>query len=291
MNRLTAWWLAARPATLTASAAPVVVGTGVAIGAGVFAWGPALGALTGAMLLQLGANFANDVYDHERGADTEERLGPARATQQGWIAAASMKRAMVLAFALAIAVGVYLAMVSSWGLFAIGLVAVAAGYLYTGGPKPYGYVGLGDLSVFLFFGLFAVAGSYYVQAKAVSLLALLAAVPIGALATAILAINNLRDIDTDARAGKRTLAVRIGAEATRAYIALLFVVAYALPPLLWLAGLAQPQVLAPLATLPWALALIGRIRREQGLALNGCLVRTAKLELAFAVLFALGLAW
>jgi 1,4-dihydroxy-2-naphthoate polyprenyltransferase len=285
-----AWWLAIRPATLTASAAPVLVGTGAAWADGAFAAGPALAALVGASLLQVGANFANDVFDFERGADNADRLGPQRATQQGWVSAAQMKRAMWLAFAAATAVGLYLTWVAGWPVLALGLLSIAAAYLYTGGPKPYGYLGLGDLAVFVFFGPGAVAGTYYVQALELSPLALLASIPIGALATAILVVNNLRDIETDARAVKHTLAVRIGDGPTRTYYQLLLITAYAVPPLLWWRGLADAWVLLPWLSLPLALRLAGRMRHEGGLALNGCLVRTARLEVVFGVLFALGLA-
>ena len=286
-----AWWLAIRPATLTASAAPVLVGSGAAWAEGAFAIGPAVAALVGAFLLQIGANFANDVFDFERGADNADRLGPQRATQQGWISATQMKRAMWLAFAGATAVGLYLTWVAGWPVLALGLLSIAAAYLYTGGPKPYGYLGLGDLSVFLFFGPGAVAGTYYVQALAVSELALLASLPIGALATAILVVNNLRDIETDARANKRTLAVRLGDRPTRTYYFALLAVAYAMPAVIWWRGLADAWVLLPWLSLPLAARLAARMRHEGGLALNGCLVRTARLEVVFGLLFALGLAW
>ncbi|MCJ7452011.1 MAG: 1,4-dihydroxy-2-naphthoate polyprenyltransferase [Steroidobacteraceae bacterium] len=285
-----AWWLAIRPATLTASAAPVLVGAGAAWADGVFAAGPVLAALVGASLLQVGANFANDVFDFERGADNADRLGPQRATQQGWITAAQMKRAMWAAFAGALVIGVYLTSVAGWPVMALGLLSIAAAYLYTGGPKPYGYLGLGDLSVFLFFGFGAVAGTYFVQAQAVSQLVLWASVPIGALATAILVVNNLRDIETDARAGKHTLAVRLGERATRNYYLLLLAVAYLVSPLLWARGLAGAWVMLPWLSLPLALSLAGRMRHERGLALNGCLVKTARLEVVFGLLFAVGLA-
>jgi len=290
VNTRSAWWLAIRPATLTASAAPVCVGSGVAWSEGAFAAGPALAALLGAMLLQVGANFANDVFDFERGADAADRMGPQRATQAGWITPSQMKRAMWIAFGAATMVGVYLTSVAGWPVFALGLASIAAAYLYTGGPRPYGYVGLGDLSVFLFFGLGAVAGTYYVQALSISRLALLAAIPIGALATAILAVNNLRDIETDSRAGKRTLAVRIGDGPTRVYCLLLLLVAYLVPLLLWWRNLADTWVLLPWLSLPLALRLAARMRYERGLALNGCLVGTARLEVVFGLLFALGLA-
>jgi 1,4-dihydroxy-2-naphthoate polyprenyltransferase len=285
-----AWWLAIRPATLTASAAPVLVGTGAAWADGVFAPGPALAALVGASLLQVGANFANDVFDFERGADNSERLGPQRATQQGWITAAQMKRAMWLAFAGALLTGIYLTAVAGWPVMALGLLSIAAAYLYTGGPRPYGYLGLGDLSVFVFFGFGAVAGTYFVQARAVSPLVLWASVPIGALATAILVVNNLRDIETDSRAGKLTLAVRLGERATRNYYLLLLAAAYLVSPLLWGRGLAGASAMLPWLSLPLALRLAGRMRHERGLALNGCLVQTARLEVVFGLLLAVGLA-
>jgi 1,4-dihydroxy-2-naphthoate octaprenyltransferase len=285
-----AWWLAMRPATLTASAAPVLVGSGAAWADGVFSFWPALAALLGASLLQVGANFANDVFDFERGADTHDRLGPQRATQQGWITAAQMKRAMWLAFACATVVGVYLTSVAGWPVFALGLLSIAAAYLYTGGPRPYGYLGLGDLAVFVFFGLGAVAGTYFVQALSVSSLAWIASIPIGALATAILVVNNLRDIETDARANKHTLAVRLGDRPTRRYYLLLLAVAYLVPAWLWWSGRAESWVLLPWLSLPLALQLAVSMRHDSGLALNGSLVRTARLEVVYGLLFALGLA-
>jgi 1,4-dihydroxy-2-naphthoate octaprenyltransferase len=279
-----------RPATLTASAAPVLVGTGAAWADGRFSLWPAIAALIGASLLQIGANFANDVFDFERGADTHDRLGPQRATQQGWISAEQMKRAMWLTFGGALLTGIYLTAVAGWPVMALGLASIAAAYLYTGGPKPYGYLGLGDLAVFVFFGFGAVAGTYYVQAHSVSTLAWLAAIPIGALATAILVVNNLRDIETDARAGKHTLAVRLGDGTTRSYYMLLLAIAYLLPAFLWWRGLAQAWVMLTWLSLPLALRLASRMRHERGLALNGCLVRTARLEVVFGLLFAIGLA-
>jgi 1,4-dihydroxy-2-naphthoate octaprenyltransferase len=285
-----AWWLAVRPATLTASAAPVLVGTAVAWSEGRFAAGPALAALLGAALLQVGANFANDVFDFERGADNADRLGPQRATHQGWVSAAQMKRAMWLAFASAALVGLYLTALAGWPVLALGLVSIAAAYLYTGGPRPYGYLGLGDVAVFAFFGPVAVVGTSYVQSLELTPLAGLASIPIGALATAILVVNNLRDIETDARAGKNTLAVRLGDRATRRYYLLLLAVAYAIPALLWWRGWTGAGVMLSWLSLPLALDVARRMRHERALPLNGCLVRTARLEVIFGLLFALGLA-
>jgi 1,4-dihydroxy-2-naphthoate octaprenyltransferase len=197
---------------------------------------------------------------------------------------------MWLAFAGAMIAGLYLTWVAGWPVMALGLLSIAAAYLYTGGPKPYGYLGLGDLSVFVFFGFGAVAGTYYVQAHAVSSLSLWASVPVGALATAILVVNNLRDIETDRRANKLTLAVRLGDAATRRYYALLLGAAYAVPASLVVAGLVDGWALLPWLSLPLAVRLARRMRSERGLSLNGCLVQTARLEVVFGVLFAVGLA-
>lgn len=285
-----AWWLAIRPATLSASAAPVLVGTGVAWSEGRFAAGPALAALLGAALLQVGANLANDVFDFERGADDGDRLGPPRATHQGWVTPGQMKRAMWGVFACSALVGLYLTAVAGWPVLLLGLLSIAAAYLYTGGPRPYGYVGLGDLAVFVFFGPAAVVGTSYVQSLTLSPLALLASVPVGALATTILVVNNLRDIETDARAGKNTLAVRLGERVTRRYFLLLLAIAYAVPLLLWWAGTTGPWVLLSWLSLPLGLKVARGVQTERGLPLNGYLVRTARLEVVFAVLFAAGLA-
>ncbi|MGH0036731.1 MAG: 1,4-dihydroxy-2-naphthoate polyprenyltransferase [Myxococcota bacterium] len=215
VSRRHAWVSALRPRTLWAGAAPVAVGTSVAVWEGGARAAPALAALCGALLLQVASNFANDVYDHERGSDGEDRLGPPRATQMGWIGAASMKRATFAVLAAAAAIGLYLVAVGGWPVALAGALAMLAAWAYTGGPWPLGYHGLGDLAVFVFFGLVAVNGTTYVQTLDWSPAALWASLPVGALATAILVVNNLRDIGTDARAGKRTLAVRIGARATR----------------------------------------------------------------------------
>lgn len=289
MSALSAWWLAARPATLAAGAVPVVVGTAVAMVEGAFRFGPALAALLGAILLQVGANFANDVFDFERGTDGVDRIGPLRATQAGLIAPQHMKRGMWAAFAAATFVGVYLAWVGGWPIVALGVASIAAAYLYTGGPRPYGYLGFGDLMVFLFFGLGGVVGSAYVQALAVLPLALIAAVPVGVLATAILAVNNLRDIETDARSGKRTVAVRIGEGPSRAYYAALLATAYAVPVLLFLHQGMGGGALLPIASMPLAVQLVRRVARERGRALNACLVGTARLELIFGLLLSAGL--
>ncbi|MCX7623417.1 MAG: 1,4-dihydroxy-2-naphthoate polyprenyltransferase [Thermomicrobium sp.] len=287
------WWLGARPATLAAAVGPVIVGTAAGVReTGTVRWLPFLAALVAAVLIQVGTNYANDLFDYLKGADRPERVGPARITARGLVSVGEMRRAVGVTFGAATLLGLYLVWVGGWPILAIGLASIAAGILYTAGPWPLGYVGLGDLFVFLFFGLAAVGGSAYLQTGSFSPLALAAAVPVGFLITAILVVNNLRDIPTDRAAGKRTLAVRIGARATRWQYAALVLAAYVVPPFVWLADWAGPATLLPWLTLPPALRLVQRVLGgADGPALNPVLKRTAQLQLAFAVLFALGLLW
>jgi 1,4-dihydroxy-2-naphthoate octaprenyltransferase len=284
------WIAAARPKTLPAAATPVIVGTACAHACGGVAWGPALAALGGALALQIGANFANDVYDAEQGADGADRIGPVRAVAAGLIAPSAMKRAMVLAFAVAMAFGVYLASVAGWPVVAIGLASIAAAIAYTGGPWPLGYHGLGDVFVFAFFGVVAVCGTAFVQLGHVPALAMWASLPVGALSTAILVVNNVRDRASDARAGKRTLAVRFGRSAGIAEYALLVVVAYAIP-LVLAASTGELSRALPLVTLPLAIARVrGLARAATGPEHNALLAATAQLLLVHGALFAAGLA-
>jgi 1,4-dihydroxy-2-naphthoate octaprenyltransferase len=283
------WILAARLRTLPAAVVPVVVGTACAAAAGGIAWAPALAALAGAIAIQIGTNFANDVFDAERGADGPDRLGPTRAVSSGLISAAAMKRAMVAAFAAATAFGAYLAWIGGWPVVAIGVASIASGIAYTGGPWPLGYHGLGDVFVMVFFGIVAVCGTAYVQLGHVPCVAVWAALPVGSLATAILVVNNLRDRDGDARAGKRTLAVRLGRHAAIAEYAALLAIAYVVPIALAVAG--RGWALLPLATAPLAVArLRALVGAGSGAAFNGCLAATAQLLLAHGVLFAVGIA-
>ena len=284
-----AWATAVRPKTLAAAVVPVAVGSAVAQDVGSFAPGPALAALVGALLIQVGTNFANDVYDAEKGADTADRLGPTRAVASGMLSPTQVKRGMAVVFGLAVAVGCYLTSVVGWEIFALGLVCIAAGIAYTGGPFPLAYNGLGDVFVMVFFGFVAVAGTTYVQLGSVSGLALIAAVPVGTLATALLVVNNVRDEATDASVGKRTLVVLLGRRfATAEYFAML-IAAYLVPALLLAGGNFEPTILLPWLTAPLAVKLFARLRRETGPALNDVLAGTAKLLLLFGVLFAVGL--
>ena len=285
-----AWLLAARPQTLTAALVPVAVGTACAAAAGAARPGPALAALAGAVLIQIGTNFANDVFDFEKGADTHERLGPARAVQRGLLRPSQVRRGMWLAFALAAGCGAYLTAVAGPAVMAIGVASILSGIAYTGGPYPLGYHGLGDLFVMVFFGFVAVCGTALVQVGHVPPVAWAASVPVGALATAILVVNNVRDRSTDVKAGKRTLAVRLGRRAAVGeYIALL-TAAYLVPAVMVLAGMTPRWSLLPLLTLPAAAMLARAVAVEEGAALNPRLAGTAKLLLAHGLLFAIGLA-
>lgn len=258
ISRAEAWVLAVRPRTLTAAIAPVLAGTGLAAFHDVLAWAPAIAALVGAVFIQIGTNLANDYYDFMRGGDTEDRVGPLRVTQAGILAPETVRRGMIVVLGAAVLVGVYLVWIAGWPIVWIGLASVACAVLYTGGPFPLAYHGLGDIFVFVFFGLIAVGGTYFVQALTWPPDAVLAGVGVGALSTSILVVNNLRDIETDEKAGKRTLAVRLGARGTKIEYVVTFVVAAAVPivgvvrfewPLLTLIALGvAPLCLAPLTT-------------------------------------------
>jgi len=282
------WWLAARPRTLPVAVAPVLVGTAVALADGVARPLPALAALAGALLITIGTNLANDLSDHERGADGPDRTGPPRAMQMGWLSSQEMRAGIAVVFGAAALVGLYLVAIGGWPVALAGVLSIAAGIAYTGGPFPFGYRGLGDPAVFVFFGLVAVGGTYYVQAGTLSAGALGAAIPVGCLATAILVANNVRDLETDRRAGKHTLAVRLGPRMARREYALLVGVAYGFLPVLWALGASAVVGIAAL-TLPRALGLVRRVlASEAGADLNETLAATARLQLAFSGLLAIG---
>ena len=289
-GRARAWVLAARPATLPAAVAPVLVGTAVAVHARHFRPLPFLAALVAAVLIQIGTNFANDLFDYHKGADTTARLGPVRVTQSGLISARAVAYATGLTFGAAVLVGLYLVAVGGLPILLIGLASIAAAILYTGGPWPLGYHGLGDVFVFIFFGLIAVTGTYYVQAGAVGGAAIAAAVPVGLLVTAILVVNNVRDIETDRAAGKRTLAVRLGRRASRVQYTLLVATAYAVPLLLWLAHVTSWLFWLPWLTAPLAYRLVRTVSTHaDGPTLNRALKGTGRLNLLFGLLFAASL--
>jgi len=284
------WFMAARPATLPAAVAPVLVGAAVAFRAAHFRALPFLAALVAAVLIQIGANFANDLFDFRKGADTTERLGPTRVTQSGLVSPRGVAYATALAFGLAALIGLYLVLVGGWPILIVGLASILAAICYTGGPYPLGYHGLGDVFVFVFFGIVAVVGTYYVQAGALSLPAVVAAVPMGLLITAILVVNNVRDIDTDRLAGKRTTAVRMGRRRTRIYYTVLVAGSYLFPVILWLMGAASWLFWLPALTAPLALRLARTVAtREDGPSLNKALKGTGVMQLLFGILFSLGL--
>lgn len=285
------WVSAARPRTLPAAVAPVLVGSALAWHDGAFALAPALLCLAFALLIQIGTNFANDYYDFVKGADTAARVGPRRAVAAGLISPATMKRAMVLAFATAFAAGLGLVVWGGPWLIVIGVASIVCGVAYTGGPFPLAYHGLGDVFVFLFFGLVAVGGTYFVQAGRLTADALLAGAGVGALAANILVVNNYRDVESDAAAGKRTLVVRLGRRAARAQFLAALGVAFLIPIVFALArGFTMwallPQLLAPLG---WSHAR--RLRESKSPSeLIALLGDTGKLLALYALLFAAGVA-
>lgn len=292
--------MAARPRTLPAAIAPVLVGTAAAYfvienasaaGDPTINWLAFVAAMAGSIFIQIGTNLANDYSDAKRGADTAERLGPVRVTSSGLVAPRRVLHATWVAFAFALVAGVYLATVAGPEIIAVGLVSILAGVLYTGGPRPYGYAGMGELFVFVFFGLVAVNGSYYVQLEELAALPLLLSVPVGLLSTAILVVNNVRDLETDARAGKRTLAVRLGRERTRALYVALVAGAFLLVPVAIFAGDGPALALLALGSAPLAIRPVAIVRRRaDGPALNAALAGSGTLLGAFSVLLALGLA-
>jgi 1,4-dihydroxy-2-naphthoate octaprenyltransferase len=289
------WWLAIRPNTLPAAVAPVLVGLGASIGVGTaFRLDTAIACLAVALLLQVAANLANDVSDFRRGADTEARTGPLRVAAAGLVTERRLETAIAVVLALAAVVGLYLVAVGGVALLVVGAAAMAATLAYTGGPWPYGYRGLGEVFVFVFFGLVAVVGTAYLQALRLEPLFWWAAVPVGSLVTAILVVNNLRDIPTDRAAGKRTLAVTFGEGFAKAEYVVLLGVAAVVPIVLVVLSLAGPPVLLALVALVLA---IGPLRTVLALGpgddrrtMNPVLRATARLSLAYAVLFAIGLA-
>ena len=285
-----AWLLAARPKTLTAALAPVVVGTALATHDGVLAWLPALAALVGATLIQLGTNFANDYYDFVRGGDTADRVGPVRVTQAGLLTPESVKRGMWTVLGAALLVGTYLVWVGGWPIVWIGLSSLACAVLYTGGPFPLAYHGLGDVFVFVFFGLVAVSGTYYVQGLAWPPDVFLAGAALGALNTAILVANNLRDVETDATVGKRTLAVRIGTRGSQVqYVTMLFV-AFVVPVVGWQVYGWPTASLAALLVAPLCIAPVRRVlTHTEPAELLPALGETARVVGVYGLLLGLGL--
>lgn len=285
MKRFSAWWLAIRPKTLSVSVVPVCVGTALAyFERGSFTAWPALAALFAAMLIQIGTNLYNDVGDFERGADTAERLGPPRATAQGWLSAGAVRRGAHMVFALALLIGLVLVVRGGWPIVLVGVLSLISGWAYTGGRWPIAYSPFGELLVMLFFGVVAVCGTYYLQTFFISKAALIAGVMLGSFAAAVITVNNTRDIHTDAKAHKRTLAVRLGRRAMNAVYAVELLLPFALLP--WFAAQMQNGAWMALPALAgvFAVMLYRRFCAAQGGAFNALLAATAQLQLIFALL-------
>ena len=284
------WTSAIRPKTLTASVAPVALGTALAVADGFHRPLAALAALFGALFIQVGTNLFNDYADFQQGADTEDRIGPARATQKGWLKGRTVLQAATLSFLLAMLAGGYLVSVAGWPLAVVGLVSIAAGIAYTAGPRSLAYIGLGDLFVFLFFGLAAVNGTYFVQTNSFSFQALWLSCAVGGLNTAIIVVNNLRDRSTDQRANKNTLAVRFGARFSRIEYTALLCLAYVVP-LILAANNQLSRLWVVYLSLPWALSHMGTLWRYDGAKLNPLLGKTAQLGLIYTTLLCGGILW
>ncbi len=282
------WILASRLKTLPAAISPVLVGVSLAIHDGEFKPFIAFMTLLAAVLIQIGANFANDVYDFLKGSDREDRLGPTRATQSGLISPENMRKGMWLVFAMAICVGFYLASIGGWSIVWIGLASIASAIAYTGGPYPLGYHGWGDVFVFIFFGIIAVPGTYYLQSGIVSYDSILLGIPLGALSTAILIVNNLRDADTDIKSDKRTLAVRLGKPFVKIEYIVMMVIAFA-TPIYILQFWDEFSLYIILFLLPISIQHIQSLYTKTGEALNEVLVDTAKFLFHFSLLLSIGL--
>jgi 1,4-dihydroxy-2-naphthoate octaprenyltransferase len=290
VSPLRLWLVAARPRTLPAAVAPVLVGTALAQEEGTFHPLRFACALIGSIFIQVGTNLANDYSDARRGADTEDRLGPVRVTAGGLMPPRRVLVGTWVAFGIAVAAGAYLVAVAGWQLLLVGAASIAAGVLYTGGPKPYGYEGLGELFVFLFFGVVAVVGSYYVQVEDLEWEAFALSVPVGLLASAILVVNNVRDVDTDRRAGKMTLAVRLGRDRARRLYAAMVALAFIAPVAIAVAGGLSPWILLALLAAPLAPPLIRTVgTRTDGASLNGALAGTGRLLAVYSLLLSAGI--
>ncbi len=288
IDRRRAWLMASRPRTLPAAVSSVIAGTALAIHDGAFRPAAALVAFLAALLIQIGANFANDLGDYRRGTDASGRVGPTRVTTSGLLTPGQVKAGMVVVFGLAALCGLYLIVLGGWPILLLGVLSILAAITYTAGPLPFGYYGLGDLGTFVFLGLIGVNGTYYVQAHALTPAVWLGGVAMGCLITNILVVNNVRDADTDRAAGKHTLAVLLGRRGARIEYVALLVIAYAIPLILWLRLGYHPGVLLTWLTLPWAVRQARALFTILGPALNKTLAGTAQLVILYASAFAVG---
>lgn len=289
ISRKGAWVLASRPKTLPAAVSPVLVGCALAIMDGLFQAMPAIAALAVSLLLQIAVNLANDYFDFKRGVDTEERMGPVRVTQSGLIPPETVKRAMILTLMAAALAGCYLVIIGGWPILALGVTAILAALMYSGGPFPLASNALGDLFVFLFFGPVAVCGTYFVQATQLSTPAILLSIPVGFLITAILVVNNQRDIITDCQTGKRTLAVILGETGSRLEYGALLGSAYLIPVIMVIQDIIHPYSLLSLLSLPFTFPVLRLVLKEKGSILNQALAGTARLTFFYCLFLSIGL--
>lgn len=289
-SRIKVWLLAARPKTLWAAVSPVIIGTAMAYGHGHIDWLSLICALSGAVLIQIGTNLSNDYFDYVKGTDTTERIGPTRATQSGMVSPAGMRRAFIITFALVLLPGAYIIWRGGWPFVIIGLVSILCGILYTAGPFPLGYIGLGDLFVLIFFGPVAVGGTYYLHTLTLDTAAVIAGLAPGLISVAILAVNNMRDIDEDRQAGKRTLAVRFGRRFARVeYLVCMLLAGFVIPLYFYASAESRFFVLVPLIVVTAATPAIKTVFvTTDGPTLNGVLAKTGKLLLVFSIVFSLG---
>lgn len=289
ISKIDKWIIASRPKTLLAAFVPVIIGSSLAIAQGKFNALAAAVALICSLLIQIGTNFVNDLYDYLAGTDTEERVGPTRVLAAGLVSVGEMKTAIAFVFGLTFLLGLYLVYLGGWIILLIGILSILAGIAYTAGPFPLAYNGLGDIFVFVFFGLVGTVGTYYVQALEINTLAVLTAIPVGALITNILIVNNYRDIETDRANGKNTLAVLFGRRFSRIQYLLFLVTSYLVPFLVYIYFKESLFVFLPLLSLPLGIKLVKMIYTYDGTELNKTLELTAKLSGIYGILFSAGL--
>ncbi|MBK7867169.1 MAG: 1,4-dihydroxy-2-naphthoate polyprenyltransferase [Ignavibacteriales bacterium] len=289
MNKTLIWILATRQKTLLAAFVPVIVGTSLAVAEGKYNLYVSSVALICSILIQIGTNFTNDLYDHLKGADTKERVGPKRALNEGWVTVAQMKFAIYFTFLLAFLMGLYLVYYAGPLILLIGILSIISGFMYTAGPFPLAYNGLGDLFVFLFFGFVGTVGTYFINTGYISSQALISAIPVGALVTNILVVNNFRDIEQDKRAGKQTLAVLLGKNFAFVEYCTLLASSFAVPLIMYIYYDLSYWIFLPYLTLPFAYKLIIMLLNYKGTELNPALELSAKLSALFGLLFSLGL--
>ncbi len=288
-SKLKIWILASRPKTLPAAAAPIFVGTAVAFTSNEQNYWAASIALICSLLIQIGTNFVNDLYDFLKGADDENRVGPTRVLAAGWISQAEMKRAIATVFGITFLLGLFLVYHAGWIILLVGIISIISGYAYTAGPYPLAYNGLGDVFVFLFFGVVATVGTYYVQTLHYSWFVLLASVPVGLLIANILVVNNYRDAIEDKKKDKNTLAVIFGKKFAQTQYYFSVLLSYIIPIYVFIQFNTSPFILFPLLSLPFAIKLIFEIKTKEGKSLNKTLELTAKLSILFSFLFAVGI--